>query len=686
MVSAQLSALDLYERAGLSSRPTQVEALRFLEGVYNEAEAAGERRYVLCEAPTGTGKSYIMLLLALSAWLKGKKRSVISTHTHVLQTQIAAKDYVRLRKGVSSVPGILEQGLDQWKARVIKGRDSFPCLCKVDKYLEMSERFGDLVVRDREGKVVLAPKQQMKSLACQVGGGMEFVLPESDPLSRVIAGSREECMKETCPYYQKRCLYYRNLRGGAPLLVVNHAMLLEFLELSQREQAEDGEDGGGGKKKPLGLLNGHLYFFDEAHHLMGYRVMGVNCGEVDFNVLKQLMGAPIPLKYPEFCNKMSGLVKRAMDWQDQVMSEIVLKDKGAYEAMLGKGWEIYREYLDLGAELEKRLRRPLLDRHDIFRSFLCKLQDVYKGILEGRGEVFTEGRDRILLSSDKGRSLKEDLGAVCRKMSFGAFLSGTMAIGGSFDVFKVETGIDGDDVRDIKVKSPFKFDNLLIWAPRDVPVPGAEERAYEDYICSFCEAYIPNYVDKQLGGVLVLCSSHRRMNMVAEVLIKVLPPGRVFVQGSMPKKQLTKAFLFTPSSVLVGSASFREGFDAPGDKLTWVIVDRLPFAPVDKQLQTRLDRLKQFGNVQDPFAHQLSKMMLLLVQSVGRLIRTEQDRGIITVLDPRVWNPRWNLDQCLPGAKDRWLCRLPDKEDWNSALDKLAETQNFNDLAELAKS
>jgi Rad3-related DNA helicase len=129
--------------------------------------------------------------------------------------------------------------------------------------------------------------------------------------------------------------------------------------------------------------------------------------------------------------------------------------------------------------------------------------------------------------------------------------------------------------------------------------------------------------------------------------------------------------------VLVGSASFREGFDAPKDKLTWVIIDRLPFAPMDNQMSIRLERLKKWENLTNPFKHSLSLMKLFLVQSVGRLIRTEYDRGLITILDPRMWHEKWDLAGCTPKGKEEWFSKLPIIEEWEQALDQIVETKDY---------
>lgn len=666
-------AQELYESAGLIYRPTQVQALRAVEEAYLEAVTGGSPRYVLCEAPTGTGKSYIILLMALAAWLEQGHKTVVSTQTHVLQKQIVSKDFPFLRKRLSQVRGFKSK-LEKWKAVSIKGHGGFPCLRKIFDLKKIVEAEGDLIVRSTKGEFFLVPRQQIVSLAFQLENGAgETSLSENDPLFELVGSTQEDCAKGECPFYHKDCLYYRNIRQSAPLIIANHALLTGLMD------SKDGVivEADGQNQKTLGMLDAHLYFFDEAHHLLGYKVAGKVLGKISYNVVKSLVQVPVPLMRKDMHEELARLSKSLYEWWIDVCEYSPVKNGRRYKLLLEQGVNLYRRWKKLGRQNTGKFKGILLERCAEFYTLLQQLHGIYKRTLLGEGDVIVAGQQEIILSEAKQKSVKEDLQTACPKIVLGGFLSGTMAIDKSFDAFKIETGIQGDDVRTVQVQSPFSFDNVAVWVPRTVPNPTKDEKFYAGYVAAFCQNYIPPYIERQLGGVLVLCSSLKRMKLVSDTLSEVLPEGKVFTQGAMPKHQLAKAFLFTPSSVLVGSASFREGFDAPKDKLTWVIIDRLPFAPMDNQMSIRLERLKKWENLTNPFKHSLSLMKLFLVQSVGRLIRTEYDRGLITILDPRMWHEKWDLAGCTPKGKEEWFSKLPIIEEWEQALDQIVETKDY---------
>jgi len=164
---------------------------------------------------------------------------------------------------------------------------------------------------------------------------------------------------------------------------------------------------------------------------------------------------------------------------------------------------------------------------------------------------------------------------------------------------------------------------------------------------------VEKLVEKNGGSTLVLLASHRLLAKVA-VALKAKPRGyRVLVQGEGPRSELLEAFRSDPSSVLVGASSFREGVDVPGDGLTQVIIDRIPFAhPGDPLVQAR-NALEGGG----AFARStLPEAKMLLRQAAGRLIRSRSDRGRVAILDGRVLSrPDWKIPSALPKVKYRRL-------------------------------
>lgn len=175
---------------------------------------------------------------------------------------------------------------------------------------------------------------------------------------------------------------------------------------------------------------------------------------------------------------------------------------------------------------------------------------------------------------------------------------------------------------------------------------------------------MPPFVKKDLGGVLILCTSLERMRACANALRASLD-GALLVQGELPKRETMRRFLSSRSPVLVSSSSFREGFDAPGKKLTWVIMDRLPFAsPEDEETNTTAKLLREWGLLKNPFDHGLDMMKLALRQSIGRLIRSPKDYGAITVLDSRTLSGKWNIDSAIPVPKENVVSDFLAPDDW----------------------
>lgn len=686
MDTNKLPEIELYNSiSGLEHRSGQIMMLERIGALISGSSdrPIKDPGVLLCQAPTGTGKSHGLLIPALASWLlRGKMKTVICTGTHVLQDQMMEKDIPFLRRKLSHA----FQAVADWKPMVLKGRSSYICPRKVDELLELSNG-GNLFLKT-ENEVVTIDDFKLRPLQ-EAWKTDRLLFEEDDPLLKMVASDRKTCLGTDCPFFARQCPYYKAMRIRSPLIITNHSMLTGFLSLPDEPLPEEAAEGGvpgdqkqekEKKKKTLGLLDADIYCFDEAHHLMGYRSSGAALNRVPADDVFRLRFLPVPggdrdhlvrhaIAYDRFlrwwiesCSRTSELAGyRSRDRKIPVMRKVIEDGK-----MAAAEWEAMASS-PASSAMKSMLRKTMRDAGDV----VARLRELYLNHInnEHAGSLFVTP-DEIALYAEDERNLKRDLVKKCERVRAVVATSGTLLINGSEETFVAETGLRGTE-KTLDVPSPFTYDRVSVWIPKDPPPPGDDEAYFKHMVSAFCVRYVPDYVRKGLGGVLFLSSSFDRMRFVAGELRKHIRNRVFLVQGERPKRQIVKSFVFNHSSVLVGSSSFREGFDAPLDKLTWVIIDRLPFVSKDDPVHSgRIARLKKWGVIQDEFAHSLNLMKFHLIQSVGRLIRTENDWGTLTILDSRVYDrPEWGLDPCFFIDRRKWYTDLPSRERWLAMLD-----------------
>jgi ATP-dependent DNA helicase DinG len=287
------------------------------------------------------------------------------------------------------------------------------------------------------------------------------------------------------------------------------------------------------------------------------------------------------------------------------------------------------------------------------------MQSVAKD-LSGRWEHFATLRpgDRRAnwMMVDPGRDYYElqsaplDVGESLDRMLWNArtcvLTSATLAVDGHFDFLKRELGLP-DDSLDAVLGSPFDYPNqALLYVPRAIPLPNDP---------GFIEA-AGNEIERILrmtkGRAFVLCTSYRSLRELSTSLSSRLPyPMKT--QEDLPRSRLVEWFKTTPGAVLFATGTFWEGVDIPGDALSCVIIDKLPFAsPDDPVVQARTDQMK--ARNEDWFSDfVLPKAVLSLKQGFGRLIRTRTDTGLVAILDKRVVTMRYGevVRRSLPPAR-----------------------------------
>ncbi len=602
--------------------------------------AFDERGYLLAEAGTGTGKTLAYLIPAL---LSGR-RVVVSTATKTLQEQIFFKD----------LPLLSERLGLRFDAAYLKGRGNYLCLHRY-------ESFGREPVFATREEARYWPHLKAWAERTETGDRSELELPESFSAWSRLSTNSDTCLGSKCPVYES-CFVTRVRRRAeeADLLVVNHHLF--FADLALRGRGARGE----GVLPPYEAV-----IFDEAHALedvaashFGHTVSSFRLEELVKDALAVL--PPEDTRY----GMLAALVVRLRTHAESLFTQAprvlgLHEGEGAVAlrperlARLSGPLEQVKGALSALASFTAAEREPelgLLTRRcaELVAelSFLEKVEShehVYWAEARGRGVFLRASPIEV------SRELRERLyGGVDTVV----FTSATLATEGRFDFFAHRLGLYDDEgepvtsVRTVAVPSPFDFEEqAALYLPTHLPdpsAPGFIEAASEE-IVRLCEV--------TGGRAFVLFTSLRNMERAHALACNRLP-YQVLLQGERPKQQLLESFREQPS-VLFAAHSFWEGVDVPGEALSLVIIDRLPFAsPGDPVVAARIRQLESRG-LEAFGGYQLPQAALALRQGFGRLIRTRADRGIVALLDRRIVTKSYGRAflSSLPPAR-----RLDDRE------------------------
>ena len=593
-------------------------------------DALEHRTALLVEAGTGTGKTFAYLVPALLAG----RRVLVSTGTRTLQDQLYAKD-VPLVAGALGSPA---------RVALLKGRSNYLCTYRLKRQLSQ---------RVLEGVAVPEPllaRLESWSAITKTGDLAEVPgMTESQSIWPQVTSTRDNCLGQRCPDYAGcHVVAARRDAQAADLVIVNHHLLLADLALK--------EDGFGDL-----LGSADAVILDEAHQLP--------------DLATQFFGAQFSARQGETLLTEG---KAALLRGGGSLAEIgpaartVEAALGAVLATLPRGaarrrWEEAGEELDSAVlALVAALREYGIALGDASQqpaiAAVAGRAGELAGVLERIAQAGGDDGARTVETAARGFTLgllpfdvsERFRGLVTAHPAAWVFTSATLSVGEDFAHFATRLGLE--DAPTLRIPSPFDFNSqAMLYLPEGMPEP-----AQPGYVDAVIDASVP-LLEASGGGAFLLFTSHRALAQGAARL-RATWDGAVerplLVQGEGPRERLLREFREHGDAVLLGTASFWEGVDVKGEALRLVIIEKLPFAsPDDPLTKARIEHLQRSGG--NAFRdYQLPEAVLALKQGVGRLIRSETDRGMIVICDPRLLGKgygrvfRASLPE-MPATRDR---------------------------------
>jgi ATP-dependent DNA helicase DinG len=617
------------------------------------AQAFEQREVLLAEAGTGTGKTFAYLVPVLLSGMK----TIISTGTKALQDQLYHRDLPRVREalgvGVSTA--------------LLKGRANYLCKYRLEQAKGEPQLLkGVFGTREQVGHfqriVAWSGRTRMGDLA-------ELdALPEDSPLLPMVTSTAENCLGSECPFWSECFVVQARQRAqSADLVVVNHHLLLADLALKQEGFGEI-------------LPGAQAFVVDEAHQLpelaaqffgegLGARPL-VELARDALSECKDVQGSLAVVQQPaQQLEHATRVLRAAMETlptrgtQRRALHELSVRDAlDALVAVLLRFTECLAALREAspgfdGCHARAQEFAARLGRWLVQRSFDEFNEDGFEADIDSPDDHTADDDVRWYELSPRGFRLQRtplDVSAPLRahrerSHASWVFTSATLAVSGQFGHIATRLGLD--DPITLLQPSPFDWNTqALCYLPPTLPEPMSR-----GYSAAVVDALLP-VLHASGGRAFVLFASHRALREAADALRD--GPWPLFVQGDAPRHVLLQRFRESGNGVLLGAASFREGVDVVGGALSVVVIDKLPFAaPDDPVFEARLDAVRRAGG--NPFRdEQLPQAVIALKQGAGRLIRSESDRGVLMLCDPRLLGKSYGrvfLDSLPPLPRTRLI-------------------------------
>ncbi|MGZ4813800.1 MAG: ATP-dependent DNA helicase, partial [Terriglobales bacterium] len=609
-----------------------------------------EKRHLIVEAGTGTGKTMAYLVPAL----RSGKRVIISTGTKNLQEQLFYKD----------VP-FLKQHFGDMKVCYMKGRNNYLCRKKLYELadqpilsgLEEIDQFRAIVDWDK---------------TTDTGDRSELaVLPESSEVWHKLDARADTCLGQKCPEYE-RCFITEMRRRAleSDIIIVNHHLF--FADLAIKMAADEAPDVGV-------LPEAAAVIFDEAHELeevaSSYFGVGVSTSRIE-ELVRDVENTVVNAK--SMSASMTQALKSVRERSNFFFSLLPEQDNrfafdGRQEFLETHGDEYLGLMNSLGrlaTDIDGLKPQPeeapaLIRRVNEVRvqlSFIMETEDRNTVFwIERRGGARNSGaslrqtgrnarshtnapshinaRSHISAGASMGRNhvflqaTPIDVSGILRQVLFERIdttilTSATLAVGGGYEYLRRRLGMD--NARELIVQSHFDYESqALLYIPPDLPEPNSPQFQAK------AADKIRRLLEISRGRAFVLFTSYAQMRDVHDRLLGELEHP-CLLQGTAPKTALLEEFRSTPNAVLFATSSFWQGVDVQGEQLSCVIIDRLPFAvPSDPVVKARVEAINNEGG-NAFYEYQVPAAVITLKQGFGRLIRSLNDRGVLALLDNRI--------------------------------------------------
>jgi ATP-dependent DNA helicase DinG len=587
-------------------RPGQLEMAEAVES------ALADRKHLIVEAGTGTGKTLAYLVPAI---LSGK-RIVISTGTKNLQEQLFFKDIPFLQK---HFPRPIE-------VCYMKGRNNYACRQKIydadkEAVLEGFEEVADFqIIEQWEKTTEFGDRAEIKTL------------PEASAAWNKIDARRELCSGQKCAQFDRCFITLMHQRAAqSDIIIVNHHLF--FADLAIKEEDVPGI-----------LPEYHAVVLDEAHEIedVAGQYFGVQVSNYRFQELRRDI-ARISRQKQFASQELDRIIERLEQLAEHFFGLFGgTQGRRGFDnrsAFLGNHAEDYTDLLAV-LELTSSHLKLLKNQPDEVNPLIRRTAELMLGlkfVLESDDSDFVywielRGRGCFLQATpvDVAALLA---GRLFDKLDTVVLTSATLAVAGTFEFAKQRLGLPY--ARTLIVPGHFDYEKqALLYVPPHLPDPR------DPAFTKMAADEIIVLLQHSRGRAFVLFTSYQQMRLVYDrVSLEVEYP--TLMQGTGPRHALLEEFRATPHSVLFATAAFWQGVDVPGDQLSCVIIDKLPFAvPSDPVVEARLRKVRENGG--NPFYdYQIPQAAIALKQGFGRLIRSRSDRGVLVLLDNRISKQRY---------------------------------------------
>lgn len=644
---------EIFGEGGLIARFH--EAYEHREGQIRMAEAVmrafDQKRHLVVEAGTGTGKTLAYLVPAIAAALGKNKRVIISTGTKNLQEQLMEKDIPFLQRVMPK----------KFTAAYMKGRSNYACLHRIYKAedqpflegLHEIDYFEEIRHWSRESRT--GDRAELKNLP----DNLSF-------WSRINARS-EICLGQRCPDYEPCFITRMRARAeDADVVIVNHHLF--FADLAVR-----------GNQYGRVIPDYSAVIFDEAHLIediaadyFGLQVSSFQIEEIirDTDVLP-IDDAIVTSTLTKICARVIGHAEQFWHRFSQgrggegryplIGDQFFVRDRNGDRNSTPLG-ETYHTLDDSLARLQSEL--------DVYSDKIPEVDAVVRRIAQSRDDlkfiISQANRNFVYWFERRGRGIflqasPVDVSELLNKKLFDkvetcVLTSATLSSNGSFNFIRDRLGLDKSKTDTLVAASAFDYERqAIIYLPRGMPDPRAPE------YMQLAAGEIIRLLQITRGHAFVLCTSNSSMNALFQ-LVSSRIGFPCFIQGSMSKTGLLDRFRATPNAVLFATSSFWQGVDVRGEQLSCVIIDKLPFAvPSDPIVAARTKFIDENGG-RSFSEYSVPQAVITLKQGIGRLIRSKTDRGVIAILDSRLQTKSYGRDFLNSLPKARVTSELSDVE------------------------